>query len=39
MSEEQKSTEQHADGKADALAGVALVTLFVVVMVFWVAGQ
>jgi hypothetical protein len=39
MSEEQKNLEQQSDSCADAMAGVALVLMFVVVMVFWVSGQ
>lgn len=39
MSDDQKLSEQQSDSRVDAVAGVVLVLMFVVVMRFWVMGQ
>lgn len=39
MSDNQTEMLEHGDSKADALAAVVLVAVFVATCVFWISGQ
>lgn len=39
MNQNEVEMQEQGDGKADALAAVVLITVFVVACIFWVSGQ